>query len=172
MKDIIHSETMGTSKVIKGTIFGIVLTAIAYFFLFTRGCLAPEPILMTVRPDTVYIDKPYKEIEIKEIEVEIPTKVYIYQTDTIYRKVIEKDTLISSIQFTPKLLKVHTITPKGTPLIKDYPLLNYKRFSLDHEGRLAIRKEKHPKRKKLLKTLGKVGLFVGGFYLGKEVYEE
>lgn len=163
---------MGTGIAMKNLLFtltGVVFTAALFFLLFTKGCLPREQVIMTVRPDTIFVDKPYREIVIQEVE--IPTKVYIYQTDTVYRKAMERDTLISSIQFTPKLLKVHTITPKGVPMIKDYPLLDYKRISLDHEGRTAIKGVKHPKRRKVLKTLGKIGLFVGGFLTGKEVYE-
>ena len=156
----------------KYLLIGIFSTLIFGFILFSKGCFTPEPIIMTVRPDTVFVDKPYQEVVIKRVEVEIPTKVYIYKVDTVFRNRIEKDTLISSIEFTPKFARIHTITPLGKPVVKAYSLENYKSVALDYEGRMAIKKQKHPKRKKLLKTLGKIGLFIGGFYTGKEVYRD
>jgi hypothetical protein len=34
---------------------------------------------------------------------------------------------------------------------------------------MGIKKARHPKRRKLLKTLGKVGIFIGGVYTGKQI---
>ncbi len=106
-------------------LLGIILTSLLGYCFFTKGCYQQQN-RITSSTDTVFVKQPYKEVVIKTIEK--PTTVYIYKTDTVFRKIIEKDTLISSVEFTPKLAKVHTITPKGLPTIKEYPLLNYKWF--------------------------------------------
>ena len=118
---------------------GIASTTVLGFILFFRGCV-PEQNHTTVITDTVFVNKPYKEIVIKEVEK--PTTVFVYKTDTVYRTKIEKDTLISSIEFTPKLAKIHTITPKGIPMIKEYPLPEYRSILIDHEGNTQINRKK------------------------------
>lgn len=148
-------------------ITGAILSVMLMLLLFSKGCIGEQNISLTTT-DTVYVDKPYKEIVIKEVEIVKPKTVYIYKTDTVFRKQMEKDTLISSIEFTPKLAKIHTITPKGIPSIKEYPLLDYKKIQIDHEGNTSIKRKKHPKRKKVLKTLTKIGFFVGGVWIGSQ----
>lgn len=147
---------------------GGIAAILILFFGSSGGCLKNQVIYPTTT-DTIYVDKPYKEIVIKEVEVIIPTTVYVYKTDTVFRQKLEKDTLISGIEITPKKAKIHTITPRGLPLIKEYPLLPYQRFSLDYEGNLSIQQKKHPKRKKFFKTLGKIGIFVGGVWVGQRM---
>ncbi len=66
---------------------------VLWLFLFQKGYTSQSVIQHTI--DTVYVDKPYKEIVIKEIEK--PVKVYVYKIDTLYRKQIEIDTLITSV---------------------------------------------------------------------------
>ncbi len=40
---------------------------------------------------------------------------------------------------------------------------------IDHKGKAAIQRKKHPKRRKFFKTLGKIGVFVGGVVVGRGV---
>ena len=157
---------MDNSNSVRPFLVGIILTCILGYLLFSKGCFPTQRTFVTTT-DTVFVKQPYKEIVIKKVAT--PTMVYIYKTDTVFRKFIEKDTLISSVEITPQLAKVHTITPKGLPIIKEYPLLDYRKIQINHEGNIAIHKKKHPQRRKFLKRLAKVGIFVGGVFVGKEL---
>ena len=141
-------------------------TVLLWLFLFPKGCTESQKYATTtVITDTVYIDKPYKEIVIKEIIK--PKKIYIYQIDTIYRKQIEKDTLITSVQLMPKLARVHSISPKGIPSIAEYPLDDVKTVEIDHKGNAEIKKRKYPKLRRAFKRAGQVLIFAGGVWVGK-----
>lgn len=110
--------------------------------------------------DTVFVDKPYKEIIIKKVEV--PVTVTIYQTDTIYRERLERDTLITFVEITPKHASIHTITPLGKPSINTYPIEDFSNLKINHKGGLKSRK-----RKRFWKGLKSVFLFTSGVYVGK-----
>jgi len=149
-------------------ILGVIAAVLFFCFGPLDGCVKNQ-VNHPTTTDTIYVDKSYQEIVIKEVEVIRPTTVYVYKTDTVFRQQLEKDTLISGIEITPKIAKVHTITPKGLPLVKEYPLLPYKHISLDYEGNMSIKQKKHPKRRKFFKQLGQIGIFIGGVLLGKEL---
>lgn len=144
---------------------GIATTFVFWLFLFQKGCVSEKEIQHTT--DTIYVDKPYKEIVIKEVEK--PVKIYVYNTDTVYRKQIEKDTLITFVEMTPWMAKVHTISPLGIPSVKEYPMLDFKKVQINHQGNTFVKLPKYPKLKKRLKILGQIGLFVGGVYCGKNL---
>ena len=147
-------------------LMGVLASGILMYLFWTEGCLhSPAPTM--IRTDTVYVDKPYKEIVIKEVEVEKPVKVYIYKTDTVYRERIERDTLITSIELTPKLAKIHTITPEGLPLIAEYPLPEFGDIKIDHEGNMEVKRKR--RRRKFWRRLERIGIFVGGIVLGREL---
>ena len=145
-------------------LMGVLASGILMYLFWTKGCL-PSETSFVVKTDTVYVNKPYKEIVIKEVEVEKPVKVYIYKTDTVYRDRIERDTLITSVELTPKLAKIHTITPEGLPLIAEYPLPEYRDIQIDHEGNMEVKRKR--KRRKFWRRMEQVGLFVGGLVLGR-----
>jgi len=153
-------------------VLSIALTVILGLILFSKSCVPVHEVSIT-RTDTVYVDRPYKEIVIKTVEIEKPKTVYVYRTDTVYRKLIEKDTLISSIEFTPRIAKVHIITPMGLPMVKEYPLppdvLNIR---IDHKGNTAVKRSKHPKRKKFLRRLKQVSIFVAGVIVGNKLHSK
>jgi len=145
---------------------GVLASGILLYLFWAEGCLhSTAPRL--IRTDTVYVDKPYKEIVIKEVEVEKPVKVYVYKTDTVYRDRIERDKLITSVELTPKLAKIHTITPEGLPLIAEYPLPEYKDIKIDHEGNMEVKRKR--RRRKFWRRMGRVGIFVGGIVWGSKL---
>jgi len=116
--------------------------------------------------DTIYVNKPYKEIEIKYVDK--PVKIYIYKTDTLYRKQIEKDTLITSVEITPQLAKIHTITPQGLPMIKNYDIRDFKALKIDHEGNVSSKKKR--KHKKFFRTLERIALVLSGVLIGSKLH--
>lgn len=139
-----------------------------WILLYSNGCMTVHEFRNIVTTDTIYIDKPYKEIVIKEIEVEVPKTVYIYKRDTIYREILEKDTLISSIEIDRQTATIHTITPLGIPQIKEYNLPPFRQLRIDHEGNFAITPQKR-NRKKFWRTVEQIGIFIGGCFVGSQV---
>ncbi|MBL4898807.1 MAG: hypothetical protein JKX76_04050 [Colwellia sp.] len=145
---------------------GVLASGILLYLFWTEGCLhSPAPTF--IQTDTIYVDKPYREIVIKKVEVEKPVKVFIYKTDTVYRERIERDTLITSVELTPKLAKIHTITPQGLPMINEYPIMEYKEIKIDHDGNMMVKRKKG--RRKFWRTMERVGVFIAGFYVGKQL---
>ena len=50
-------------------------------------------------PDTVFVPKPYKVVEIKKEYIEKPVKVYVYLKDTTLRKQAEQSDIITGVNF-------------------------------------------------------------------------
>ena len=147
-------------------VMGIIASVIILFVLLSKGCVGETRYENVVHIDTVFVDKPYEVIEIKEIEK--PVKITVYKTDTIYREKLIQDTLITHLEIEPKYAKIHTLTPEGIPLIKDYPLPSFERINIDHEGDIQI-KEKKVKRQKFWRNAERIGLIVGGIWIGNQI---
>jgi hypothetical protein len=135
-----------------------IITMIWLWLFFLKSSITQYQQVEVIKTDTIYVKKPYKQVVIKEVEIEKPVKVFIYKTDTLYRQKLEKDTLISAIQIQPKKATIHSITPTGIPLVKQYPLDNFKQLIINHQGEV---KQVKKKRKKLLRNIKKLGIIVG-----------
>ena len=127
-----------------------------HFFL--KGSITQYQQVEVIKTDTIYVKKPYKEVVIKEVEIQKPVKVFVYKTDTLYRQKLEKDTLISAIYIQPKKATIHTVTPTGIPLVKQYPLDNLKQLKINHQGEV---KQVKKKRKKLRRNIKRLGIIIG-----------
>ncbi|WP_438712312.1 hypothetical protein ACSTS3_07980 [Aquimarina muelleri] len=154
---------------IKYIIIGIVIAVLLFLPFYVGGTFHTIERSTTTKTDTIFIDKPYKVVTIKKEVIEKPVKVYVYKTDTVFRKNMENDTLISSIQIGKKKAQIHTLTPDGIPTINEYLLPPFKSLTMDYKGNLQINPIKHPKRKKTLHTIGAITLFVGGVFLGAQL---
>ncbi len=145
---------------LKYILIGLALALTLGLFFSKEGYFDKEIII--THTDTIYIDKPYKVEVIKEVEK--PVKVYVYQTDTIYRKQLEKDTLISFVTISPKTAEIHTLTPTGKPSITYYPIQDYTHLNINHKGKIKTKKKKQ-----LWRNFERVGIFVGGLWLGGKI---
>lgn len=145
--------------------YGILVSIVLSWLLFTRGCSSKHTNEVVVT-DTVYVNKPYKEIVLKEIE--IPKTIYVHKTDTIFREKLIKDTLIAGIEINKKKALIHTITPKGIPLIREFEIPPFKKLEINHQGDLDY-KPKNIRRQKFWKNVGRIGLFIGGVWLGNKL---
>ena len=135
-----------------------IITMIWLWLFFLKGSIIQYQQVEVVKTDTIYVKKPYKEVVIKEVEIEKPVKVFVYKTDTLYRQKLEKNTLISAIQIEPKKATIHRITPTGIPLVKQYPLDNFKQLIINHQGDV---KQEKKKRKKLRRNIKRLGILIG-----------
>lgn len=131
---------------------------------FLKGSLTQHQSTEVIKTDTIYMNRPYKEIVIKEVIK--PHKIYIHKTDTLIREKLIHDTLFLGLELHENNAKIHTITPEGLPIIKQHRVPEFKSLKLDHEGNLEI-KPKRKFRKKLLRNLERIGIAVGAFYLGQ-----
>jgi len=139
-----------------------IITMIWLWLFFLKGSITQFQQVEVVKTDTIYVKKPYKQVVIKEVEIEKPVKVFVYETDTIYRQKLEKDILISAIYIQPKKATIHSITRTGIPLVKQYPLDNFKQLTINHQGEV---KQEKKKRKKLRRKIKVLGIIIGTFCL-------
>lgn len=139
---------------------GIALAFLFELFFSSKGYFDKEIII--TQTDTIYIDKPYKVEVIKEVE--IPVKVVVYQTDTIYREKLEKDTLITFVSISPKVAEIHTLTPTGKPSIAHYPVQDFTQLNINHKGKVKTKRKKQ-----FWRNLERIGLFIGGVFVGKNI---
>lgn len=156
---------------IKYTLIGGVITIALLLPFFVGGAFHSTERITQIQTDTIYIDRPYKVIEIQKEVIEKPVKVFVYKTDTIYRKQLEKDTLLSAVKLTPKKAIIHTLTPQGIPHINQYTMPPFSSLTLTHKGKLQIIPEKHPRRKKTLRTIGAITIFATGVFLGTQIHK-
>ena len=146
-------------------VLGAIVMAIVWW-LFLRGSATSNQFIEVINTDTIYVDKPYKEIIIKEVLK--PHKIYIHKTDTLIRERLIRDTLFLAMELEQNIAKIHIITPEGIPIIKQHQLPDFESLKLDHEGNLEI-KPKRKSRKKLWRNLERIGIAIGGFYLGSKI---
>ncbi len=143
-----------------------IITMIWLWLFFLKSSISEYSQVEVIKTDTIYVNKPYKQVVIKEVEIEKPVKIFVYKTDTLYRQKLEQDTLISAIQIEPKIATIHTITPTGIPLVKEYPLGNFKNLTINHEGDFKqIRKKK--RHKKMWRNSERIILIISGCLIGK-----
>ena len=142
--------------------------AILLYLLFTAYRRPPKMITTTqTKTDTIYVDRPYKEIVIKEVIK--PQKVYVYKRDTVFREKIIKDTLFTGLSLTNEKASIHSITPMGITNINTYDLPPFESLTIDYEGKLAITPKKEKKGKKTWNTIKYVGIFIGGVFIGSKL---
>lgn len=105
------------------------------------------------KPDTVFVNKPYKVEVIKYRDRAVPVQVKVYQPDTVLRDTMVHDTLISAIKLRKKQLVIDRIDPKGIVYSNKYPLPRHYDLQIDYSGHVRVKK-----RRQLLK---KTGIVVG-----------
>ena len=151
-------------------LIGVVISILATLLLVEKGYYSSNHsnYVNPTKTDTIHTNTIYKEIRIEPKEIAVPYEVKIYKTDTVYREQLENDTLISSVVIDKKKAEIHTITPSGTPLINTYPVKDFNQIRITHDGRTAIQLPKHPKRKKALKWIERIGLITSGIIISKK----
>jgi hypothetical protein len=69
-----------------------------------------------------------------------PTRIDVFKPDTVRRKRLETDTIVSGIVLKNGLINVQTLTPDGIQLSKQFetPPLQFSKIEIDAGGNLAI----------------------------------
>ncbi len=124
-------------------------------------------------PDTVFINKPYKVVEIKKEYIEKPVKVFVYLKDTTLRKEAEHSDIITAVHVKRKnlfssddIIGIDKITPKGIILSSQYVTPEFREIKIDMNGNMQVKKKKFTKFKKVA---GIILIGAAGFIIGKEI---
>ena len=101
-------------------------------------------------PDTVFVPKPYKVIEIKKEYIEKPVKVFVYLKDTTLRKQVEHSDIITGIDFKHHdlfhkldFIKIDKINPKGLVFSNEYEVPPVREIKIDLNGNLQTKKKRY-----------------------------
>lgn len=101
-------------------------------------------------PDTVFVPKPYKVIEIKKEYIEKPVKVLVYLKDTALRKQVEQADIITGIDFKRHSLfhrmdfiRVDKINNQGIVFSNEYEVPPAREIKIDLNGNLETKKKRH-----------------------------
>ena len=124
-------------------------------------------------PDTVFVSKPYKVVEIKKEYIEKPVKVFVYLKDTTLRKEAEHSDIITAVHVKRKnlfssddIIGIDKITPKGIILSSQYVTPEFREIKIDMNGNMQVKKKRFTKFKRVA---GIILIGAAGFILGKEV---
>lgn len=101
-------------------------------------------------PDTVFIRKPYKVVEIKKEYIEKPVKVYVYLKDTTLRKQAEQSDIITGVNFKRHnlfhkmdFIKIDRINPQGLVFSNEYKVPPVREIKIDLNGNLQTKKKRY-----------------------------
>ena len=101
-------------------------------------------------PDTVFVPKPYKVMEIKKEYIEKPVKVLVYLKDTTLRKEAEHTDIITGINFKRHnlfnkmdFIKIDKINPQGLVFSNEYQVPPVREIKIDLNGNLQTKKKRY-----------------------------
>ena len=101
-------------------------------------------------PDTVFVPKPYKVLEIKKEYIEKPVKVLVYLKDTTLRKQAEHSDIITGISFKRHnlfnkmdFIKIDKINPQGLVFSNEYKVPPIRELKIDLNGNLQTKKKRY-----------------------------
>jgi hypothetical protein len=101
-------------------------------------------------PDTVFVPKPYKVVEIKREYIEKPVKVLVYLKDTTLRKQVEQSDIITGVNFKRHnlfnkmdFIKIDKINPQGLVFSNEYKVPPIRELKIDLNGNLQTKKKRY-----------------------------
>lgn len=132
------------------------LTAICLllaFLLMAKSCElehAKNSVEKNRVPDTVFVPKPYKVVEIKKEYIEKPVRVLVYLKDTTLRKQAEQSDIITGINFKRHnlfqkmdFIKIDKINPQGLVFSNEYQVPPVREIKIDLNGNLQTKKKRY-----------------------------
>lgn len=120
-------------------------------------------------PDTIYVSKPYKVIEIKKEYIEKPVTVYVYPKDTVLRHKAERSDIITGVNIKPAnlfhkmdFIRIDRINPSGMVMRNEYQMPPLREIKIDPKGNLEVKKKRFTKLKYVAgaMVIGATGLII------------
>ena len=171
--------TISKAKVLltKIKVYGLLALCLFLGFLLTmKSCelnRAKNKVEKTRIPDTVFVNKLYKVIEIQKEYIEKPVKVFVYLKDTTLRKKAEHSDIILGVDVKRKNLfssmetiKIDKISPQGMVFSNEYQEPASREIKIDELGNMQVKKKRFIKLKRIT---GIVLVGAAGFIIGREV---
>lgn len=135
-------------------LYGLTAICILFAFLLAfKSCelkKAQQLAELNRVPDTVYVPKPYKVVEIQKQYIEKPVKVFVYLKDTTLRKQAERSDIITGIDFKRHSLfrkldfiKIDKINPQGIVMSNTYEVPPIRELKIDFNGNLQTKKKRY-----------------------------
>ena len=135
-------------------LYGLTAICILFAFLLSfKSCelkKAQEIAELNRVPDTVYVPKPYKVVEIQKQYIEKPVKVFVYLKDTTLRKQAERSDIITGIDFKRHnlfrkldFIKIDKINPQGIVMSNTYEVPPLRELKIDLNGNLQTKKKRY-----------------------------
>lgn len=135
-------------------LYGLTVICMLFAFLLAfKSCelkKAQQVAELNRVPDTVYIPKPYKVVEIKKEYIEKPVKVFVYLKDTTLRKQAERSDIITGIDFKRHnlfrkldFIKIDKINPQGIVMSNNYEVPPIRELKIDLNGNLQTKKKRY-----------------------------
>ena len=135
-------------------LYGITAISLVLAFLLMAKSCELEHAKNTAEkyrvPDTVFVPKPYKVVEIKKEYIEKPVKVLVYLKDTALRQQAEHSDIITGINFKRHnlfrkldFIKIDKINPQGLVFSNEYQVPPVREIKIDLNGNLQTKKKRH-----------------------------
>jgi hypothetical protein len=135
-------------------LFGLLGICILFALLFAFKSCELEKVKQLAEnnrvPDTIFVAKPYKVIEIKKEYIEKPVKVIVYLKDTTLRKQAEHSDIITGINFKRHnlfnkmdFITIDKINPHGIVLSHEYEVPPVREIKIDMNGNLQTKKKRY-----------------------------
>jgi len=131
----------------------IGLSSILFFLLLFKSCELEKVKRLAENnrvPDTVFVPKPYKVVEIKKEYIEKPVRVLVYLKDTTLRKRAEHSDIITGIDFKRHhlfqkidFIKIDKINPQGLVFSNEYQVPPIRELKIDLNGNLQTKKKRY-----------------------------
>jgi hypothetical protein len=133
--------------------YGLIgLCLILFFLLLFKSCELEKAKQFAENnrvPDTVFVPKPYKVVEIKKEYMEKPVRVLVYLKDTALRKQAEQSDIITEINFKRHnlfhkmdFIKIDRINPQGLVFSNEYQVPPVREIKIDLNGNLQTKKKR------------------------------
>ena len=132
--------------------FLLGLCLILLLLLFLKSCELQKIKKLSEKiriPDTVYVSRPYKVIEIKKEYIEKPMTVYVYPKDTSLRKRAEQNDIITGLDFKRgnifhkvDFIRLDKINPQGIVMSMEYQMPALKEIKIDLNGNVQVKKKR------------------------------
>jgi hypothetical protein len=135
-------------------LYGITaICLVLAFLLMVKSCELERAKRLSEQvriPDTVYVSKPYKVVEIKKEYIEKPVKVYVYPKDTALREKAESSDIITGFNYKKSnlfrkydFIKIDKISPQGIITSNEYQVEPVREIKLDLNGNLQVKKKRY-----------------------------